>query len=122
MCTSAQDPIRQSLCPDAPGALTPGPLMPSWESFASPFPATVTVSNMFLWDDFSSLVITMAGSDPTTGFFPYLDGNGFPDVTFEFGVQILSLDFTPVPEPAAASLVVIGLLLFGMRHRLGRKN
>ena len=50
----------------------------------------------------------------TPGFFPYLEAQGFPDITFEFGYSIKSIDYTPMSVPEPSPLAIVGLGLLGL--------
>jgi hypothetical protein len=45
-------------------------------------------------------------------FMPYLSENGWPTVTFDYGITVLSMDYTPnsVPDPSS-SLLLLGMSL-----------
>lgn len=88
---------------------------PDWISFNSPYPTEITYSGIFDRNGVSSFNITLGGSG-NTQFYDYLEAQNFPDVTFEFGVQIKSIDFTPVPEPGMLSMFCLGLLGLTWQH------
>jgi hypothetical protein len=54
-------------------------------------------------------------------FYDYRQGHLNEEQTLQFGFTIQSLDYTAVPEPGAATLLIFGGLIWMCRHISGRR-
>jgi hypothetical protein len=116
--TSVELPFQVMLVPlaYASNAVNPGPLQPDWLWMNPTYPASTSYTGIFASGEYSSFSISLAssgsGAEPGSLFYSYLESQGFPEATFEFGVTIQAIDFTPltmaVPEPTVFSLLAMG--------------
>ena len=108
----------------APGAVSSGPMSPTWITVNPANPGPVTYTGIFASREYSSFSLSLQSSgNPSGDFFSYLQNHNFPDTTFQFGVRVDSISFTAsgVPEPSAFSLFGLGLLGLGWQRWRGKK-
>lgn len=84
---------------------------PDWINLTDNYPTSITYTDLFGKGNYSSFVINLVQNQSlVAGFYPYLEANGFPEVTFQFGFTITSVDYSPIPEPGTVWVLGVGLL------------
>ena len=111
----------------APGAVANGPMTPSWITVNPANGGSLRYTGVFAAGQYSAFSISLqSAGNPSANLYPYLQSHNFPDATFQFGVRLDSISFTPfassVPEPSSFSLFGLGLIGLGWRRWQGKKS